>query len=205
MSDAPTVPAATPSASWGDLHVALWNALKLGASLIGTWTVALAIRFALPRQLGPELYGVYNFAEAFAASFFVLTTLGVETYVQKEIPLRREHASDFVGGILALRLVLGAALVAAIALILHLDGRAPDIRRIVYLFAAGQVFFVANATLSALLHANGTVDGLAIVNVLSKLLWGGGMVAAIALRSGLTALAAAFMVAEALKTCVLVF
>src|SRR5918912_1450276 len=110
MSDAPTVPAATPSASWGDLHVALWNALKLGGSLIGTWTVALAIRFALPRQLGPDQYGVYNFAEAFAASFFVLTTLGVETYVQKEIPLRREHASDFVGGILALRLVLGPAL-----------------------------------------------------------------------------------------------
>src|SRR5919205_1560282 len=120
MSEAPPLPAATPSASWSDLHVALWNALKLGGSLIGTWTVALAIRFALPRQLGPDQYGVYNFAEAFAASFFVLTTLGIETYVQQEIPLRRDHASDFFGGILAVRVALAVALVFVIALILHL-------------------------------------------------------------------------------------
>src|SRR5919201_1165147 len=156
MSNAPTLPATT-SASWSDLHLALWNALKLGGSLIGTWTVALAIRFALPRQLGPDLYGVYNFAEAFAASFFVLTTLGIETYVQKEIPLRRKHASDFFGGVVALR-------VAAMVIILHFDGRAFEIRRAVYLFAAGQIFFVANATLAALLHASGTVDGLSVVN-----------------------------------------
>src|SRR5207248_45772 len=190
MSDAPTLPAATRSASWSDLHVALWNALKLGASLIGTWTVALAVRFALPRQLGPDQYGVYNFAEAFAASFFVLTTLGIETYVQKEIPLRREHASDFVGGVVALRVALGTLLLAAMAIILHFDGRAVEIRYAVYLFAVGQIFFVANATLSALLHASGTVDGLSIVNIAAKLLWGTGMVAAIVTRSGVAARAA---------------
>jgi O-antigen/teichoic acid export membrane protein len=203
MSDAPTVPAATPSASWSDLHVALWNALKLGGSLLGTWTVALAIRFALPRQLGPDQYGVYNFAEAFAASFFVLTTLGVETYVQKEIPLRREHASDFVGGVIALRIALGALLLAAMAVILHFDGRAIEIRHAVYLFALGQIFFVANSTLSALLHASGTVDGLSILNVAAKILWGTGMVAAIVTRSGVAALAGAFALSEALKTVAL--
>ena len=180
--------------------MALWNALKLGASLIGTWTVALAVRFALPRQLGPDQYGVYNFAEAFAASFFVLTTLGIETYVQKEIPLRREHASDFVGGVVALRVALGTLLLAAMAIILHFDGRAVEIRYAVYLFAVGQIFFVANATLSALLHASGTADGLSIVSIAAKLLWGTGMVAAIVTRSGVAALAGAFAVSEAVKT-----
>ena len=204
MSDVPLFPSAkSPSRAWSDAHLALWNALKIAGSLLATWTVALAVRFALPRHLGPELYGVYNFGEAFAASFFVLTTLGIETYVQKEIPLRREHASDFMGGILALRLALAVVLVGALALILHLNGRPAEVRRIVFLFAAGQVFFVVNATLSALLHARGTVDGLSIANVAAKLLWGGGMVAAIATRSGLTALAAAFAGAEALKTCAL--
>jgi O-antigen/teichoic acid export membrane protein len=202
MSNAPTLPATTTS-SWSDLHVALWNALKLGGSLIGTWTVALAIRFALPRQLGPDVYGVYNFAEAFAASFFVLTTLGVETYVQKEIPLGRKHASDFVGGVLALRVALGALLLAAMVIILHFDGRAFEIRRAVYLFAIGQIFFVANATFAALLHASGTVDGLSVVNVAAKLLWGAGMVAAVATRSGVAALAGAFAVSEVLKSLAL--
>jgi O-antigen/teichoic acid export membrane protein len=203
MPDAPLAASAKPARQWTDAQLALWNALKIGGSLLVTWTVALAVRFALPRQLGPELYGVYNFAEAFAASFFVLTTLGVETYVQKEIPLRHDHASDFFGGILAVRVALAVALVFVIALILHLDGRSAEVRHIVYLFALGQVFFVANATLSALLHARGTVDGLSIVNVLAKLLWGAGMVAAITMRSELVALAAAFAVAEGLKTAVL--
>jgi O-antigen/teichoic acid export membrane protein len=203
MPDAPLAASARPARAWTDAQLAFWNALKIGGSLLVTWTVALAVRFALPRQLGPELYGVYNFAEAFAASFFVLTTLGVETYVQKEIPLRRDHASDFFGGILAVRIALALVLVFVIALILHLDGRSPEVRRIVYLFAAGQVFFVANATLSALLHARGTVDGLSIVNVLAKLLWGAGMVAAISMRAELVALAASFALAEGLKTAAL--
>src|SRR5919199_2372299 len=148
MSNAPMLAPARSSRPWSDAHLAVWNGLKIAASLLVTWTVALAVRFALPRQLGPEVYGLYNFAEAFAASFFVLTTLGVETYVQKEIPLRRKHASDFVGGVLALRVALGALLLAAMAIILHFDGRAFEIRRAVYLFAVGQIFFVANATLS---------------------------------------------------------
>src|SRR3954454_16656393 len=106
MPDAPLAASAKPGRQWTDAQLALWNAAKIDGSLLATWTVALAVRFALPRQLGPEVYGIYNFAEAFAASFFVLTTLGVETYVQKEIPLRPDHASDFIGGILALRLAL---------------------------------------------------------------------------------------------------
>jgi O-antigen/teichoic acid export membrane protein len=203
MSDAPLAASVKQVRPWTDAQLAFWNALKIGGSLLVTWTVALAVRFALPRQLGPELYGVYNFAEAFAASFFVLTTLGIETYVQKEIPVRGDHASDFFGGILAVRVALAFALVLVIALILHLDGRSSEVRHIVYLFAAGQVFFVANATLSALLHARGTVDGLSIVNVLAKLLWGAGMVAAIAMRAELVALAASFAVAEGLKTAFL--
>src|SRR5918911_4420962 len=145
MSDAPFAASARTPRTWTDAQLAFWNALKIGGSLLVTWTVALAVRFALPRQLGPDQYGVYNFAEAFAASFFVLTTLGIETYVQKEIPLRRQHASDFVGGVVALRIALGTLLLATMAIILHFDGRAIEIRHAVYLFAMGQIFFVANA------------------------------------------------------------
>src|SRR2546426_742785 len=190
--------AATP-AVWRDAQVALWNAIKIGGSLIATWTVALAVRFVLPRHLGPELYGIYNFSDAFAASFFVLASLGIETYVQKEIPVRSSHASDFLGGVLALRLTLGVALVAAMAAILHLGGRPPEVRQVTYLFGIGQLFLVANATFAALLHARGTVDGLSVATVLSKLLWGGGILFALTTRSGLIGLAGAFTLAEAIK------
>lgn len=196
-------PTAAPATGWRDVQSALWNALKIGGSLIATWTVALAVRFVLPRQLGPETYGVYNFSDAFAGSFFVLANLGIETYVQKEIPVRGEHASDFLGGILALRLALGVALLAAMAAILHQGGRPAEVRAVVYVFAAGQLLFNNNATFSALLHARGTVDGLSVATVLSKLLWGAGMLLALGGGTGLIGLAAAFTLAEAVKSVAL--
>jgi len=201
MSDTSSL--AASSTLWRDTQIALWNALKIGGSLLATWTVAVAVRFVLPRLLGPEGYGVYNFTEAFATSFFVLASLGIETYVQKEIPVRAEHASDFFGGVLTLRLALGVALFAAMAAILHFGGRPPQVRLMVYLFAVGQLLFLSNATFSAMLHARGTVDGLSVVTVLAKLLWGAGILAALTSRTGLIGLAAAFALAEAVKAAAL--
>jgi O-antigen/teichoic acid export membrane protein len=196
MSETSSLPGPT---LWRDAQLALWNALKIGASLLATWTVAVLVRFTLPRLLGPDQYGVYNFTEAFATSFFVLASLGIETYVQKEIPLRADHATDFFGGVLAIRLALGAALLAAMAVILHFGGRPPEVRLMVYLFAAGQLLFVSNATFAAMLQARGTVDGLSVINVLAKLLWGAGILVALTSRAGLLGLAAAFALAEAIK------
>ena len=193
----------TPASPLRDFQAAFWNAIKLSASLIATWTVALGVRFVLPRLLGPEDYGVYSFAGAFAAAFFVLAALGMETYVQKEIPTRPGHASDFIGGVLLLRLGIGIALFGAMAVILRLGGRPAEVRQVVYLFAAGQLLLVCNATFSALLHARGTVDGLSIANVAGKVLWGGATVAALATHSGLIALAAAFALAELAKAAAL--
>src|SRR5207248_3556452 len=111
-----------------------------------------------------------------------------------------DHASDFFGGNLALRLTLSAALLLAMSAILHLGGRPPEVRLMVYLFAAGQLFFVSNATLAALLQARGTVDGLSMASIAAKLLWGAGILASLAPRNGLIGLAAAFALAEAVNS-----
>ena len=78
-----------------EAQLAVWNTLKLASSLMLTWGVALGVRALLPRYLGPAQYGAYSFAEAVAMTFFVFCSLGVETYVQKEIPVRPQHASEF--------------------------------------------------------------------------------------------------------------
>jgi O-antigen/teichoic acid export membrane protein len=188
---------------WREFQLAFWNAVKLCASLLATWAVALAVRFLLPRLLGPEQYGTYSFASAFAASVLVLTTLGTETYVQKEVALRPAHASEFMGGILLVRAALAVALFGGIALALHLTGRPGEVRLVVYVFAVGQLLLVCNSTFSALLHARGTVDGAAAANVVTKLLWGALTVLALTTGQGLVALAAAFAIAEAVKACTL--
>lgn len=186
-----------------EAQLAFLNALKLAASLVVTWSIALGAKFLLPRYLGPEQYGLFNFAEAFAITFFVLATLGIETYVQKEIPLRPAHASDFLGAVTLVRVGFAFVLIAAMVAVLNATGRPAELQHAVILFGVGQLLFVQNGTFSALLHARGTVDGLSVVNVLTKVAWGAGILGAVHLRLGLPALAAAFAVAEAIRAAAL--
>jgi O-antigen/teichoic acid export membrane protein len=186
-----------------EVQLAIWNALKLGSSLILTWSVSLAVRALLPRYLGPEQFGAYSFADAVATTFFVFCTLGVETYVQKQVPVRPEHASEFFGGILTVRLLMSAALLALMCLGLTLTGRRAEVVLVSALFGVGQIFFVHNATFVSMLNARGKVDGMSVVNVAAKTSWAACIFAAVWLKLGLWALAASFIVGEALRSAVL--
>jgi O-antigen/teichoic acid export membrane protein len=187
----------------GEVRRALRNAAKLGLSLVGTWGIAFAVRVLLPRQLGPELFGAFQFADAVAVGLFILASFGIETYIRKEIATRREHASDFYGGLLVLRLVVGVLLVAGALVALDALGKPPLVLRLVLLLTVTQIFATQNATTTALLHAVGKVDGLSIVNVVAKILWCGGIVAGLAAGYGVQGVAAAMLAAEVLKVAAL--
>ena len=181
--------AAIPAHGVREAQLAIWNTLKLASSLTLTWGVALGVRALLPRYLGPARYGAYSFAEAVAMSFFVFCSLGVETYVQKEIPVRPEHASEFFGGILAVRLALSGLLLAIMCLGLVLTGRSQEVVLAAAIFGVGQIFFVHNATFVSMLNARGTVDGMSVVNVIAKVSWGACIFSVVALKLSLWALA----------------
>ena len=183
-----------------DTLLAVRNGLKLFASLLCTWGISIAVRLLLPRHLGPELFGELNFADAFSATFFVIITLGVDTYIRTEVAVRPEHASDFFGGLVAVRILGTGLLLAALAAVMHATGRAPEVRRLVYCFAFVQLFLGMNETLSALLHARGSVDGLSVVNVVSKLSWGLGILAVLVADGSLWWLGIAYLFPEVLKS-----
>lgn len=186
-----------------DVGTAIRNGLKLGSSLFATWTVAVLLRFLLPRFLGPEQFGTFNFSDTFSATYFALLGLGVDTYIQKEMPVRPQHASDFFGSLFALRLVLSAVLLGALALTLVLTHRSPQVQMLVLIFGCGQMFVMSNWTLAAMLQAGTAVGGLAVINVASKLLWGGIVLAGLLLHAQLAVLATAVLISEFLKSAVL--
>lgn len=194
---------ALPRPSSSDAARALIQALKVGGSLLITWGIALAVRFTLPRELGPEGFGAYNFAEALAMTFFVFASFGVETYIHKEIPLRPAHASEFLGPMLVLRAIVSTLLVGAMALLLQVSGRTPELILAAVVFGVGQLFFMNNNTFVALLNARGTVDGMSVANVAGKLVWAFATLAALGAGWPLWTLAAAFAVAEAVRSVAL--
>jgi O-antigen/teichoic acid export membrane protein len=186
-----------------EIRTALGNALKLGTSLLCTWGLALCMRFWLPRQLGPDRYGVVSFADAFAATCLVALGLGIDPYVRKEVPVRPAHASDFMGGVVVLRGVMSLALVAVISWFMTATGRPAEVRRLVYVFTLAQLLVTNNATLSALLHARGTVGGMSILAVVTKIVWALGVILAVSGTVGLSGIAFALLASEAIEFVVL--
>jgi O-antigen/teichoic acid export membrane protein len=199
---APTaaVSSADETAAGSDVARALRSSFRLGGALVATWGVSLAVRVILPRSLGPAGFGVYNFADAFSTTCFVVLTLGLDPYIHKEIPLRIAHATDFVAGVVTLRLT-GAALVTLVMWgILVISHRSVEVQEVVLLFAAVQAFSLNNDSLAALLHAANRIDGLAVANVVTKVVWGLLLIGLALTRSGLVALAVATLGVEVLRT-----
>lgn len=199
---AATAPAPTPSAvsAHADVVQSVRNAVKLGASLLATWAVAVAVRVVLPRALGPDVFGVYQFADAFSATAFMLTHLGVETYVRKEVATRPEHATEFFGGMLVARLALSAVVMVGATAVLIAGGKGRQVCELALVLGAAQVLVNLNGVYGALLHSKGTVDGLSILNVVSKLLWGAGIGVALLLGTGVMGVAVALLASETLRT-----
>jgi O-antigen/teichoic acid export membrane protein len=183
--------------------LAIRNALKLGGSLLFTWSIALSIRLLLPRFLGPERFGSLNFADAFAAAFFITLNFGSDAYIRKEVAVRPSHASDFFGGMFVLRVLMTAGLFGAMAGVMAWSDRPSDVRNAVYLYGATQFFVTANATLSAMLHAKGKVGAMSVLAVATKVVWALGVLAAMATHAGLWAYAVAYLASESVETVVL--
>jgi O-antigen/teichoic acid export membrane protein len=203
MNGSPATATPLSNAARQETFLAVRNALKLGASLICTWGTALAVKLLVPRYLGPDTFGALTFADAFTATFFVALTLGIDLYTRKEVSVRLGHAADFFGGIVAVRVAISAALFCAMAVVMHATQRPPEVRMLVYLFAAAQFFISINATLSAILHCAGRVDGVSIIAVVTKLMWAGGCAAAIYFGSRLWLFPASLLAGEVLECAVL--
>jgi O-antigen/teichoic acid export membrane protein len=180
---------------------ALRNAVKLATSLLLTWGVALIITFKLPKYLGPLAWGYYKYGMEYAASLAVFLHLGVDTYISREIPVRPKHATDFFGGVVVVRtLVIVPLFVYGW---FHLSGKHHDERIAAALFGLTQLFMVMNLTFQQILQAAATVGRLAIANVVAKVLWGGGTLAAVLLQAPFWVLPLPMLASEALKAAFL--
>ena len=76
----------TDSHSVREGATALRNGIKLAASLVLTWGVALVITFKLPNYLEPVAWGYYKYGFDYAATLAVFVGFGVDTYISREQP-----------------------------------------------------------------------------------------------------------------------
>jgi O-antigen/teichoic acid export membrane protein len=183
--------------------LAFRNALKLAASLLLTWGVALIVTFKVPNYLGETLFGHYKFGDQTAMSLAVFLSLGVDTYISREVAVRPKHASEFFGGVLLTRALVILPLV--VFAIFFLRGEVEERRTATLLFGFAYLFTALNQTFQQALQAASTVGRLAIANVVSKVIWGGGTLAAVMMGAPLWVLPLPLVVSEGLKSLVLFY
>jgi O-antigen/teichoic acid export membrane protein len=188
------------AASKNDIAVAGRNAVTLALSLIATWTVAFVVRFQLPRFLGPERFGSFNFADNFSSGFFTLVDFGIDVYIVKETATRPARASEFFGGVLAVRLVWSVVTIVVMAATLSATHRPTEVVLATIVFGVTQLAILNNNSLAALLQAATRVRRLALANVASKVLWGVGLAIVIFFRGSLSLLVVPLLVSELIKT-----
>lgn len=186
-----------------EISLAVRNAVKLMASFGVTLAVAFVVRFWIPRFLGPEAFGILHFSEQFAMTMFFIVTFGTDVYIRKEVASRPDHASEFFGGLLLFRLGLSAVIAIVIAAALFMMDKDPMVWHLAYAFSLGQMLFVMNTSLGAILEARGTIGELATVNAVVKIIWGAGCVGGLLLGMGPMAVAISFLFGETLKVPVL--
>jgi O-antigen/teichoic acid export membrane protein len=171
----------------------------LGGSLLVTYGISLVLQMLVPRILGPTSFGQYNWANGFSGAFFVLSAMGLDVYIRKEVALRPDHASEFFGGTLLLQVGLALGLMGGMLWVMRSSGEPPEVQALALLLGVYQFFFRLNAILAAVLHAREKVDGLSVAHVLMKCIWGGGLVLVLLLGAPLPWMAAPFIGAEIVK------
>ena len=179
VAHVPQTPIPRPNSLHQELHRA-WRATRhMGVSLACTWTVALLVRFAIPRHLGPLAFGDLSFVETFAAGFFVFANLGVDAYAMREAATRPHHTSDYFAGVNIVRAVVGIGLMAAMLGVLILRGKSPTLLAAATVCGCTYLTATLNSLLGTLLQATDSTERLAAANVIAKVAWGLGLMIAI--------------------------
>jgi PST family polysaccharide transporter len=126
-------------------QAALGNSGWLVADRIVRLGVGLFVGVWIARYLGPQQYGLWNFAIAFAALFGAFATLGLDNIVVRELVRRPDRKNAILGSAFALKVGGGTLALALSLLALSLVRRGdPLTLLLVGITAAGFVFQAAN-------------------------------------------------------------
>jgi O-antigen/teichoic acid export membrane protein len=201
----PSAESGTPSANVRakEMGVALRNGLKMGGSLLITWSVAMVVKLRVPAHLGPVRQGHFGFAESFATMFFAALGLGIDVHIMKEAAVRPKYASDVVGGVFALRLAMSLVLFTAMVGVLLVTGRSTEIVLAAVVFGISNFLMILNATLGVVLQAIARVDPAVVANIATKIVWGVGLLVGLYFDAPLVVLALPGLLAELLRAAIL--
>jgi O-antigen/teichoic acid export membrane protein len=192
------------------------NGAMLGSSLAFTASVGVLVSlFIVPNAVHDTGTGILGIGEALASVSLVLAGLGMDSYLRKEVSVRKDHADRLFASVLFVRLILSVVLtVGAIGFFVlrHADvkGNSPAADKafgttllVVGLFCVAQFFQQTSESYAAMLQAVGQVRQQSTLTIGTKVLWAVMIVLGLLLHVGVWIVPFALMITEMAKTVVL--
>ena len=180
-------------------NLVLRNASLLLISQIATKSIAFINFLILTRLLGSFYFGELSFGLSYAGLFVVISYMGIDTIVTRDIAQKRRPGDTLVSNSLALRLVLSVMTLGAAVAGSFLFGYSAHLRIVMFLFAVVVLEDMYSRLPIAVFRAHQKMEYEAIVTLLEKLLIFGGLLAAFSLRAGVFAAGMVYIGANAAK------
>lgn len=112
------------------------RAVKLLLGLfIGIWVA---------RYLGPEKFGMLNYAQSFVGLFSVIATLGLDGIVIKELIKNRNKSEEILGTSFVLKILGSIGVFFCIYIAIHFTSNTSYINRVIFIIASTTIFQAFN-------------------------------------------------------------
>ena len=167
-------------------RIAFGTLARLAGEAVGK-VASLAFFVVIARELGKELFGDFIFAMSLSTVFLVVTGLGLQELVGREIAKDPRRADDLVWNVIALRVLALVALLVVMTGVVAVQGRSLEVAAVILIVSVGIGFEDQAGTLYAVFNGRERQQYVAftlIVNRVSTALVGIG--AAVAGASAVT-------------------
>jgi O-antigen/teichoic acid export membrane protein len=145
------------------------NAIALTLARPLTWLSATGLTIMLPRYLGDVNLGKVNAAFAFADWCGLLVSLGITTYLTKEVARRGTAAGALVLNALILRVALALVVGAGAMVVATLISYDAVTRQLVYLLSVHMMLTVISGVLIGALQGMQRLKMVALIDAVSKM------------------------------------
>lgn len=148
------------------------------------------------RYLGAQGYGVLSFAIGFVAMFGILTDMGMQTLISRQVARDRTVAQKYVANLAALKIVLHSLTFGLIALIISLLDYPSKTVLVVCFIALSVAFTSFNNLFNAVFRGHERMEYIALGQVLAAALNLGGALYVIHYGHGIVGIAVVYAVSS---------
>jgi O-antigen/teichoic acid export membrane protein len=168
------------------------NTLVVILGNVSAYAFGFFFTIYVARYLGAGGYGVLSFAIGFTAMFSILTDLGLQTLISRQVARDKTVAQKYVANVGALKILLNIATFGLIALIVSFLDYPSETTSVIYLVALSIVFTSFTGMFNGVFRGNERMEYIALGQVLAAAINLSGALYVIHYRYGVLGIAAVY-------------